>query len=253
MRRTTTRVISTAIMGLMTIWIASIIFGALADDGVILDAWYSMLKYIPFGGQFAGICIDLFGDSFAMGKGLTEYTLGIVGLTPLEFFKDTCTIILTAVFFEAVHNMLQVMMEIKGKDGLHNILMQMISGMAASVVCTFIATILLQKLTVQLANLPEIAQGIISIIVSGVTVAGAFGVFYFTMGVGLLGALGFVFVKVLLVNVLKVAANYIAILLILLFIGEKAYMNIIPVFAGWGAVIIILLGIDIMMKSVFGK
>lgn len=245
------KVISTALLAYFVIMVATAIFGSVADNGTILEAWYSMLKYIPFGNVLAPVCVDLFSDSFNLGNDLAKYLSDVKSFTPLDFFEDTAILMLTAVFFEAVNNALQVMMNIKGCGGIHNILMRMISGMVSTLVCTFIASIVLQYLCQQLVLLPNVVQGVISIIVTCITVGGAIGVLYFVLGTGIVGAIGFVLIKIILINVLKVAATYTGILLVVLFLGEKAYLKLFSVFAGWGVVIIMLVGIEIMISSVF--
>ena len=245
------KVISTALLAYFIIMIATVIFGSMADDGVILDAWYSMLAYIPFGNVWGTICIDLFSDFFNMGNNLSEYLVGIKELSLLDVFEDIATLMLTAVFFEAVNNALQVVMNIKGRGGIYNVLMKMISGMVSALLCTFIASIVLHFLCQQLVLLPNIIQGIISILVTCITVSGAVGVMYFVMGVGIVGALAFVFLKIVLINVLKVGVTYTCIMLVLLFLNEKAYLKLFSAFAAWGVVIIILIGIDIMISSIF--
>lgn len=71
------------------------------------------------------------------------------------------------------------------------------------------------------------------------------------LGVGMVGALVFVLIKIVIINVLKVGATYTGILLVLLFLGEKAYLKMFSVISVWGVVIIVLIGIDIMISSIF--
>ena len=158
---------------------------------------------------------------------------------------------LTAVLFQAVNNFLQTVMNIKERGGVYNVLMQMISGMFSALICTFIASIVLYFLCQQLVSLLNIIQRIVSIFVTCITVGGAIGVLYFVLGAGIFGAVAFVLLKIVLINVLKVGVTYTGIILIILFLGEKAYLKLFSVFAVWGVVIIILIGIDIMISSMF--
>lgn len=245
------KVISTALLAYFVIMISTAIFGSMADDGVILDAWYSTIEYIPFGNVWALVCVDLFSESFNMGNSLSKYLVGLKELSSLDFFEDTATLMLTAVLFQAVNNFLQTVMNIKERGGVYNVLMQMISGMFSALICTFIASIVLHFLCQQLVSLPNIIQRIVSIFVTCITVGGAIGVLYFVLGAGIFGAVAFVLLKIVLINVLKVGVTYTGIILIILFLGEKAYLKLFSVFAVWGVVIIILIGIDIMISSMF--
>ena len=217
---------------------ATAVLGSMADNDVILDAWYSMLGYIPFGNKLAPFCIDLFSESFGLGKGMAE-------------FEDMMKLILTAVFFEAVNNILLVIMQVKEHEGIYGKLMEMMVGMVSSLICTFIASLVLHFFCQQLNSLPVIAQKIMSTLVTSITVSGALGVVYFAFGKKLISACIYTVIKIIMLNVFKVVTTYIGILLILLFIGEKEYLRVGAVGAGWIVIIMALIGLDLMVSSVF--
>lgn len=230
---------------------ATAVLGSMADNDVILDAWYSMLGYIPFGNKLAPFCIDLFSESFGLGKGMAEYLNGIKSGTTIELFEDMMKLILTAVFFEAVNNILLVIMQVKEHEGIYGKLMEMMIGMVSSLICTFIASLVLHFFCQQLNSLPVIAQKIMSTLVTSITVSGALGVVYFAFGKKLISACIYTVIKIIMLNVFKVVTTYIGILLILLFIGEKEYLRVGAVGAGWIVIIVALIGLDLMVSSVF--
>ena len=193
---------------------ATAVLGSMADNDVILDAWYSMLGYIPFGNKLAPFCIDLFSESFGLGKGMAEYLNGIKSGTTIELFEDMV-------------------------------------GMVSSLICTFIASLVLHFFCQQLNSLPVIAQKIMSTLVTSITVSGALGVVYFAFGKKLISACIYTVIKIIMLNVFKVVTTYIGILLILLFIGEKEYLRVGAVGAGWIVIIMALIGLDLMVSSVF--
>lgn len=246
-----TKVISAALLAFIIVTAVTVGLGSMADDGVILDAWYAMIGYIPFGNVLAPLCVDLFSESFNLGKNMSEYLIGIKALTMLDFFQDVVILLLTAVCFEAVNNFVQVLMGVKEKGGIYNVLLQMISGMVAALLSTFAASIILNVLCRQLVSLPKAVQGIISVLVTLITVSGAVSVLYFVLGIGLAGAIGFVFLKIVLTNTLKVAATYTGTLLVLLFLSEKAYLKMVSAIGAWAVVIILLIGVDMMLSSVY--
>ena len=59
-----TKVISAALLAFIIVTAVTVGLGSMADDGVILDAWYAMIGYIPFGNVLAPLCVDLFSESF---------------------------------------------------------------------------------------------------------------------------------------------------------------------------------------------
>lgn len=82
-----TKVISAALLAFIIVTAVTVGLGSMADDGVILDAWYAMIGYIPFGNVLAPLCMDLFSESFNLGKNMSEYLIGIKALTMLDFFR----------------------------------------------------------------------------------------------------------------------------------------------------------------------
>ena len=92
-----TKVISAALLAFIIVTAVTVGLGSMADDGVILDAWYAMIGYIPFGNVLAPLCVDLFSESFNLGKNMSEYLIGIKALTMLDFFQDVVILLLTAV------------------------------------------------------------------------------------------------------------------------------------------------------------
>lgn len=246
-----TRVIATGLFAYFLIMCITLTFGFLVDTGVIMDAWYNMLEFLPFGSLLGPLCVDLFESSFNMGTNLAKYTSIQNPNTFLEIFQDSGVLILTAIFTEAVSNSIHTVMNIKGKNGLHNILMRMFTSMVSVLLMTFIATLAMNFLYQQLTAVPKILQGIIAALVSIITIAGSIGVMYFILGSGILAALAYALIKVILVNALKVFATYVGTLLIILFISEEAYLKALGTLSGWALVIIMLIGVDIMISSVF--
>lgn len=246
------KMIAMLLLGWLFFWVITIGLGSLVDTGVILDAWYNMLGYIPFGGWLAQLCVDLFEQSFNMGQGLVKYTQNIQPMDPLLIFNDSCILILTAMTAEAGNAFIQALMEVGKKEkGIADVIMRMVSGMISVLLCTFVATMLMNFLYGQLASVSSAVQWVVSTLVSLITVGGAVGIFYLILGAGVLQTIAYVGIKIIFVNVFKVLATYLGVLLILLFIGEEAYVNAFAAFAGWGVVIVILIGVDIMISSMF--
>lgn len=244
MTRQIVRVISTALMAYIVIMSATVILGSMADDGIILEAWYSMLDHLPFSKVLAPLCVKLFFQSFDMGYGMSEYMQGIDALGPIDVFEDILTLLLTAVLFEAVSNFIMVLMGIKGRQGIHNILMKMIVRMVSALLCTFIASIVISNFYQQLASFPDIVQKAISILTTFITVGGALGVIYFVLGAGIVSAVVYTFIKIVAINAFNVLVTYAAIFLLVLFLGEKAYLKMFSVIVVWGIAMIILIRVD---------
>ena len=86
-----TKVISAALLAFIIVTAVTVGLGSMADDGVILDAWYAMIGYIPFGNVLAPLCVDLFSESFNLGKNMSEYLIG-KSTYHAGFFSGCCNI-----------------------------------------------------------------------------------------------------------------------------------------------------------------
>lgn len=62
------KVISAALLAFIIVTAVTVGLGSMADDGVILDAWYAMIGYIPFGNVLAPLCVDLFQNHLILEK-----------------------------------------------------------------------------------------------------------------------------------------------------------------------------------------
>lgn len=236
----------------MVILIITAVFSMLVDDGVIMQAWVSLLSLIPFGGFFGELAVNLFSDSFGMGMDMSKYLVMMQPMGILNILEDCCRIILTALFFEAVDCACQSFLGVFGKkSGIHNILMQMCSGMLSLLFCTFVATAVTSYLYKQLALVSGVVQGIISGVVSVISILGAYGIVAVVFGGSVLKTIAYVGVKMVLVNVLKVIASYEAMMLLLIFLNEEAYLKALGVLSGWGVVIVMLVGVDLLVSTIF--
>ena len=251
MSKKVNKIISMALMAFFVIMVVSIVLNELAGDEVTYKAWYAMVTNIPFGHWLAEFCLELFSESFDLGNGAVKYALGISTSTVFKVFEDCCILILTAMVNEAINDTLQITTGIKGKKDFYYKIMQGICSMVSVVIATYAATIVLNFLYGQMAGLSAWGKNFIAAIVSLLTVGGAYAVASIAIGASVLGTIAYVGIKMILVNVMKVVATYIGTLLFILFIGEGAYKKAFLALGGWALVIILMIAVDLMMKSMF--
>jgi hypothetical protein len=84
-----------------------------------------------------------------------------------------------------------------------------------------------------------------------IAVAGSIGIFYFSLGCSIAAALVMALIKNLLVNAIKVFITYLGVLLVVLYISEGEYLVVLPVIGGWAIVILMMIGVDLMLESIF--
>lgn len=245
--------IASAIMGLFVVMIATMIMGSLVDSGVIINAWYSALDVIPFGSGIAKLCITLFGEAVGYGFTGSQYLIGLNPFTPIHFFEDVCVLILTAMLFQAGNFFAQTLLGVWGKQsGVFNVLMQVVSGMVAAILSTMAAMAVMGFLADQLAKIPDFIRWVIYVVVPGITVWGSYSIMTMVLAGGAAASLGYVLVKMVILNVVKVVLTYAGLLLTLLFLNEEAYLMALGALGGWGLIIVILILADHFMDRHYG-
>ena len=245
-------ILSVLVTYVLLVGIASLV-GVLVKDGHLQDAWFSLISYLPFGKPLASFCVNLFTDTLHMGSDTAQYLEGIEQRKILDFFHDSCVLILTAVFFEAVNAGLQKILGVKKKAGFQKVVFRLICGIVSALLCTSIATVLLKTFSQLQFHIPGVLQGLLSLIVSAAAMAGTVSLTTILLGLSMSAAILFVLFKVLLVNILKVEFTYITMLMILLILCEGAYLKLFAVFAGWGFLILGLIFVDILVSQVLEK
>lgn len=251
MTKKTVRIISIALLTYLAIQIVTLFLGIWTEDGTLLNAWYTFIDRIPFGSKLGTFCVNVFSDSFEIEHDMTRYLLNIKSLGIKDVLEDICLLAVTALIFEAGNNILQILLGVKGRISIHDVIIQMLCGMVSVIICTLLASILMNYLYTKMDQLSSIVQSAISILIALLTIGGSFGFMYFVLEISALGALLFVGIKVLFINILKVLITYSSILFIILFISEEAYLKMFAVFAGWGGIIIVLLGLDMLVSILF--
>lgn len=245
--------LASALMGFFVVMIATTIMGSLVDGGVILNAWYSALDVIPFGNGLALLCIKVFGEGVGFGFNAAQYTIGMTSLTPLNLFEDICVLMLTAMLFQAGNFFVQMLLGVWQKQsGIFNILMQMVSGMVAAILSTMAAMAVMGFLADQLAKIPDFVRWVIYVVVPGITIWGSYSIMSMIIAGGAVASVGYVLVRVVILNAVKVVLTYAGILLTLLFLNEEAYLGALGAMGGWGLIIVVLILAENFMDNHYG-
>lgn len=251
MFRTIAKLFAALLMAYLVIMIASLVFGAFLDRDGMIDVWLAILEFIPFGKLLGTVCIKVFTESLGMGRDMAAYLLGVNNLAPIDFLSDLGKVILTGALIEAVDFFLQSLTGVAKGGGLYKIAMRGICGIVSAFVCTGIAILILQYLQAQLQSVSNVMQWAANSLVLIIAVAGSIGIFYFSLGCSIAAALVMALIKNLLVNAIKVFITYLGVLLVVLYISEGEYLVVLPVIGGWAIVILMMIGVDLMLESIF--
>lgn len=245
---------ATALMGLMILMIVIPIFAALADEGFFKEVWVDVIEAFPFGSSFGELAIRIFNKIVMTGASMVEYEQAFTKLTgPAALMQEFGKLCLTAVIYEAVANAGDAAMVTKETSKGWAFAQRTLWHMLAALLCAGLCSMLLRFTYGQINQLLPKLSGLWSGIIAGIVLSGAVGVFFFVLGIGLLRTLLFVFVKIVLMNVLNLCTSYLFLLFVLLCMSEKAYVKIASGSCIWLAVIVALIGIDLMLTPVLKK
>lgn len=247
------KVISTALLAYFFINVISIIFANVIDHRDLFNAWCAMLSFIPFGGQLAQISISFMTEIIGAEVDLSKYLVAMEQPTVLNCLQDLLTLVLAGMCFEAVNNILQVITGIKDRKQIYALFMKMFISMVSSLLCTCIAIAILNFLYQNLALLPNLAQGLLSTLVTLITVGGAVVVLYFVLGKLILDAVIFVLLKLVLINVVKIIVTYCMTQCFLLGLMERDYFKMSYSLGFWIVVILIVVILDGVISSVLER
>ena len=251
MYRNAKRLFAAILLAFLIITFSGVIFSSILDGDNMADVWISILEYIPFGKVFGTLCLKIFSESIGLGKDMSKYVLGLKTLGNIDYFSDVCKLMLTGVLVDAFSFFLESATGTLKKSGISNTVIRSICNIVSAFLCTGIAAIVLRFLDLQLVSFSDFTKWITSFGTTILVLIGSVGVFYFILGGSIVGALVMSLVKLLATNMIKVAASYITILLVILFLSEGAYAKIIPVLGSWAFIIFLMFSVERMLASIF--
>lgn len=251
MYRNAKRLFAAILLAFLIITFSGVIFSSILDGDNMADVWISILEYIPFGKVFGTLCLKIFSESIGLGKDMSKYVLGLKTLGNIDYFSDVCKLMLTGVLVDAFSFFLESATGTLKKSGIANTVIRSICNIVSAFLCTGIAAIVLRFLDLQLVSFSDFTKWITSFGTTILVLIGSVGVFYFILGGSIVGALVMSLVKLLATNMIKVAASYITILLVILFLSEGAYAKIIPVLGSWAFIIFLMFSVERMLASIF--
>ena len=104
----------------------------------------------------------------------------------------------------------------------------------------------------QLAKIPDFVRWVVYIVVPGITIWGSYSIMSMIIAGGAVATVGYVLVKMVILNVVKVVLTYAGILLTLLFLNEEAYLKALGALGGWGLIIVVLILAESFMDNHYG-
>lgn len=229
----------------------TVVIAQWADSGLIFSAWMEMLDVIPFGKPVAQLALKFYSTVVSIAVDETYYLAGLKTLTVLDWLEDFCKMCLTAVVYEALSKAGIAWMEISQEKNIWMIIQKILWEIACAFISAITAGLLLKFLFEQMKQLSGAATAVISSVVIAIIVAGGVWIFHLLLKIGFGLAIGYVFVKMILMNCCKLLVTYMLSAFVLLCLMEGTYVRMFQGIGSWAVVIIIIIGIDLVLDSVF--
>ena len=225
-----------------------------SGDGLIIDMFLNMIEVVPYGGAIAEFAFSLASGLMGTTVSYTQGMFGPVSTSFVDFAQEFCKLCLSAGFFPAINEFLQILCGLKNETGIWNYLKSVIITMLCGYLAAFFSGMALEFFFKQVQGLPRIAQGILS---GGISVGIIVGVFaivklLFFSGGSLLMFTGYFMLRYILFNIIKIMIVYLMILSTFIVILWGNFGAFASSMGGLMVLLIIVIGFDIMLKSVFG-
>ena len=246
--------IATVLLSFLVVVLTMAVVGLLSGADLLVDMFLNMIDVLPYGSVFAEFAFSLISQF--MGTTVNS-AIGILGTKPLSYLdalREFCKLCLSAGLFPAFNEVSLIATGVKDEKGLWNFLKSVVITMLSGYLAAFFAGLLLQLFFEQVSMIPAIAQGIIS---GGLSIAIIVCVFMivkllFFSGGSMLLFISYFISKYILVNLFKVMVIYLMIFITLAFVLVRDLGVFIASSGGLIAIMIMIIGLDMMIKSAFG-
>ena len=229
----------------------SVLISQWADSGLLFSAWMEMLEVIPFGKPVAQLALKFYSSVVSASVDEAYYLAGLKTLTVLDFLEDFCKMCLTAVVYEALSKAGIAWMEISQEKNVWVVIQKILWEIACAFISAVTAGLLLKFLFEQMKQLSGTMTALISSIVTVIIIAGGVWIFHLLLEIGFGLAIGYVLVKMILMNCCKLLVTYMLTAFVLICLSEGTYGMLLGEIGSWAFVIIIIIGIDLVLDSVF--
>lgn len=229
-----------------------IIIELFVDTGIFHNIWVEFIENIPFGGFIGKMALELFSKFIPVAVDSQAYLSGakeIHGI--LEFLQEFGKLFLTATIYGMLEKIFDVAMELTEESAVIAFIKNTISHMVAVFLAAILVGPLLQFAFGQINQLKSLGAQIMTSVILIISLIGAMGIYAFLLSATTGLVIGYVLVKLVLMNLVDLLFSSLCLTFILLNIAEKTWELALLGMGGWIAVLILLVAIDLMLSSVF--
>lgn len=226
------------------------------EAGVFRNLWYDMVDLLPFGGAIAQLAIKIYTTIIPQVLDVQNYTAQIQPINGVfEFLEEFGKLCVAGVCYKAISYAGDKAMENSESKGILVFLRRVVWHLASAFLGCVASGVVLHILfvNIQAATGHGFVQGIASILMILVTLAGGAGIFWFTIGFSsVFLCIGYTLVKIFLMNACTVFVSGVFMSFIVLNLAEGTWELVIAGMAGWGFILVVLVGVDMMLSVAFG-
>ena len=218
--------------------------------GSIAELIAGIVDLIPFGNALfdlaAGMMTHFFGSAGTL-------SINIKPITAIDVVQDIAKAFFAAIIYQALNVAVQKFMELgKSSEGWKRIRYLFMLGFNA-ILAAFFAPIPINYIFSSLSQLHIVWQMIISLLVAAILVGGGFFFFHVVLNsLPLLTLVLFLVCKYVVVGFVRMLASYVLVLLVLIGIETGTWEALAVGLSGGGALILMLIGLNLIFKAGFG-
>lgn len=228
------------------------VIGGLADDGFFKDIWLDVIEAIPFGSFVGEAVVKVFSKVIPAAGNFNDYLNGIQEIKGLTgYLQEFCKLCLTSILYGALNHYGEKAMGLKGKTDVWMFLQKVVWNMISAFICAVTAGLTLKIAFGQINQLVKGMAGMWTSIIGFIILAGGAGIFSYVLGISAGLAVGYIFVRLVLMNICSLMVSSGCLAFVILCFSERAYSHMFAGMGAWMGAVIILIGIDMMLSSVF--
>lgn len=229
-----------------------IIVDIFADTGIFHNIWVEFIENMPFSGFIGKMALELFSKFVPVAVDSQAYLSGtkeIHGI--LEFLQEFGRLFLTATIYGMLEKIFDALMELSGQSAVTVFIKKSVSHMVAVFLAAIFVGPLLQFAFEQINQLKSLGAQIMTFVVLLISLVGAVGIYAFLLSVTTGLVIGYVIVKLVLMNLVDLLLSSFLLAFILLNIAEKTWTLAFTGLGAWIVVLIVLAATDYVLSSIF--
>ena len=225
-----------------------ILAGYSASGNSMPEMISNIVDLVPFGSAFCQAAVKIVNSLF--GQAISYNTVKN-GITLVDILSETAKLLFTGILFEAMNSVLPRLFSLEPPRGIWNKAKKIVLLLFESMIAACISPMLLNVIFNNWSSLSSFVAGLISTLLTVILVGGGIAFFTLLKGMAIGLTIGYVAVKYLLMNVVKLSACYIFLFTLLIELGSGSILRTATGAAGFLGVLLMLCGAELIIDAAF--